>query len=94
MALEQQAEKLLAALSRWRHIWTKTVTRLSDEERKWLGVAQHIHGLEHLSRRIIEVATSPCSASSQYLRRVPSTSASALHAFIRDHVPGTLPAEV
>ncbi|KAK5163493.1 uncharacterized protein LTR77_010675 [Saxophila tyrrhenica] len=86
MALEQQAEKLLHALDKWRGLWRETLELLTDEDRKWLGVAKYISGLEHLSRRIVEVAISADAASSQYLRRLPSTSSRYLHTFLRTFV--------
>lgn len=83
MTLTQQSPKLLRALDTWRDLWYKTIEQLGDEERRWLGVANHVSDLECLTRRIIEVAIGPEAASSRYLQRVPSSGTRNIHEFMR-----------
>lgn len=63
--------------------------KIPTNHRKWLGVAKNVPDLEHLSRRIIEVAASPEAGSSRYLQRVPSYGSREIHEFIRDFVSKT-----
>jgi hypothetical protein len=60
--------------------------RIPIFQRKWLGVSKHAPDLEHLTKRIIEVAVSPEASSSQYLQRVPSCSPREMHEFIREFI--------
>lgn len=57
---------------------------LADNDRKWLGVANHVSDLERLATRIIEVATGPEASSSPYLRRIPTLGVREIHEFIRN----------
>lgn len=57
---------------------------LADNDRKWLGVANHVSDLERLTTRIIEVATGPDASSSPYLRRIPTLGVREIHEFIRN----------
>jgi hypothetical protein len=57
--------------------------QLADDDRKWLGVANNVSDLAHLTRRIIEVAAGPQAASSRYLQRIPSFGTRELHEFMR-----------
>lgn len=47
-----------------------------------LGVARVLSALELLTRKIVEVAVSDASSSSQYLQRVPAFDTKDLHTFI------------
>ncbi|TLD21078.1 hypothetical protein PspLS_09275 [Pyricularia sp. CBS 133598] len=84
MALPQQSINLLQALSRWKHLWERALERTSPHYRQYLGMAKNIPAIEHLSRRIVQVATGPRAGSSRYLERVPSYGAKELHSFMQD----------
>lgn len=88
MVFDQQADRLLRALERWRALWAKTLATLQHEARRCLGVAQHISSPEYLSRKIVQAAKSagPMAAQCDYLRWVPTTSQRNLHIFLRDHI--------
>jgi hypothetical protein len=86
MSLQQQSTKLLQALDVWRHLWDETIGKLADSDRKWLGVAQHVSDLEHLMRRIVEVASGPQASASKYLQRIPPIGTKEIHEFIQDFV--------
>jgi len=60
--------------------------RIPISQCKWLGVSKHVPDLEHLTKRIIEVAVSPEASSSRYLQRVPSCSAREMHKFIQEFI--------
>ena len=83
MALAQQSQSLLRALDTWQHLWGRALEQLADEDRKWLGVANHVSDLAHLTRRIIQIAIGPQAASSRYLQRIPSPGTRELHEFMR-----------
>ena len=83
MNLIKQSEALVHALETWQKLWCEALEHLADNERKWLGVANNVSDLAHLTRRIIEVATGPQAASSRYLQRIPSFGTRELHDFIR-----------
>jgi hypothetical protein len=88
MSLPRQSEQLLKALDTWRHLWDEKIEKLADNERAWLGVARHVSDLEHLTRRIVEVAAagSQASAASRYLQRIPSCGMREIHDFMREFV--------
>lgn len=87
LSLASQSEKLLNALETWRRLSNRAINKLSENHRKYLGVAKHISGIEYLCRRIIEVSVGPQAGSSRYLQRVPSYTALELHEFIKEFVP-------
>lgn len=86
MLFPQPTAKFLQALNTWRSLWHKTIDRLADGERKWLGVANHVSDLEHLTRRIIEVADGPQAKDSRYLQRIPSFGTRDIHEFMKAFV--------
>lgn len=86
MTLVQQSQPLLHALDTWQHFWNKALEQLADEDRKWLGVANNVSDLAHLTRRVIEVAVGPQADSSRYLQRIPSLGTKELHQFMREFV--------
>jgi hypothetical protein len=83
MALAKQASSLLHALDMWQELWRRVLEQLADDDRKWLGVANNVSDLAHLTRRIIEVAIGPQAASSRYLQRIPSFGTKEVHEFLR-----------
>jgi hypothetical protein len=83
MNLASQSQRLLHALCTWQELWRKALAQLAQDDRKWLGVANNVSDLAHLTRRIIEVAAGPQAASSRYLQRVPSFGTRELHEFLR-----------
>jgi len=86
MALAQQSQALVRALDTWQILWRKALRHLTDDDRKWLGVANNVADLEYLTRRIIEVAVGPHAGSSRYLQRAPSFGTRELHVFMREFV--------
>jgi hypothetical protein len=86
MTLKKQSTNFLYALDTWQQLWRKALKQLTDDDRKWLGVANNVSDLESLTRRIIEVAVGPYAASSRYLRRVPSFGTREIHEFMREFV--------
>jgi hypothetical protein len=86
MTLVQLSQRILHALCTWQEFWCKALEQLADDDRKWLGVANNVSDLAHLTRRIIEVAAGPEATSSRYLQRVPSFGTRELHEFMRDFV--------
>ena len=86
MNLDRQSQDLLNALETWQKLWSEVLEQLADDDRKWLGVANNVSDLAHLTRRIIEVAAGPQAASSRYLQRVPSFGTRELHEFMREFV--------
>ncbi|KAL5933550.1 hypothetical protein ACKVV7_005486 [Pyricularia oryzae] len=84
MSLPQQSKTLLHALTRWKYLWERALERTSSHYRQYLGMAKNIPAIEHLSRRIVQVATSPQVGSSRYLERVPSYGARELHSFMQE----------
>ena len=83
MNLPRQSKSLLHALETWQKLWSDALERLADDDRKWLGVANNVSDLVHLTRRIIVVAAGPQAASSRYLQRIPSYGTRELHEFMR-----------
>lgn len=83
MNLARQSEDLLRALETWQKLWCEGLEQLADDDRKWLGVANNVSDLAHLTRRIIEVAAGPQAASSRYLQRIPSYGTRELHEFMQ-----------
>jgi len=86
MTLVKQSSSLLHALDIWQKLWGRALEQLADEDRKWLGVANNVSDLAHLTRRIVEAAVSPQAASSRYLQRIPSFGTRELHEFMREFV--------
>jgi hypothetical protein len=84
MTLLKQSQSLLHALDTWQQLWGRALEQLADEDRKWLGVANNVSDLAHLTRRIIEVSIGPQAASSRYLQRIPSFGTKELHQFMRE----------
>jgi hypothetical protein len=84
MGLPGQSAKLLQALDVWHRLWTNAMSKLPEDDQKWLGVTRHVPDIGSLSRRIIEIAGT--NAQSPYLQRIPSYGATQLHEFIRDFV--------
>ena len=84
MNLARQSKGLLHALETWQKLWSDALERLADDDRKWLGVANNVSDLAHLTRRIIEVSIGPQAASSRYLQRIPSFGTKELHQFMRE----------
>ncbi|KAI6360762.1 hypothetical protein MCOR25_006648 [Pyricularia grisea] len=84
MLLPQQSGTLLQALSKWKHLWERALDITSPQYKQYLGMAKNIPAIEHLSRRIVQVASSPEAGSSRYLERVPSYGAKELHSFMKD----------
>jgi hypothetical protein len=87
MNLARQSKGLLHALETWQKLWCEALEQLADDDRKWLGVANNVSDLAHLTRRIIEVAAGPQASSSRYLQRIPSFGTRDLHEFMRVFVP-------
>lgn len=83
MALAKQSQSLLQALDIWQQLWERALEQLAEDDWKWLGVANNVSDLAHLTRRIIEVAVGPQAASSRYLQRIPSFGTRELHEFMR-----------
>ena len=83
MNLPRQSKGLLHSLETWQKLWSDALERLADDDRKWLGVANNVSELAHLTRRIIVVAAGPQAASSRYLQRIPSYRTRELHEFMR-----------
>lgn len=83
MNLVRQSKRLLHALETWQKLWCEALEQLADDDRKWLGVANNVSDLAHLTRRIIEVAAGPQATSSRYLQRIPSFGTRDLHEFMR-----------
>ena len=86
MTLAKQSPILLRALDIWQNLWCEALEQLAEDDRKWLGVANNVSDLAHLTRRIIEVAAGPEATSSRYLQRVPSFGTKELHEFMREFV--------
>lgn len=86
MNLPRQSKGLLHSLETWQKLWSDALERLADDDRKWLGVANNVSDLAHLTRRIIVVAAGPQAASSRYLQRIPSYGTRELHEFMRAFV--------
>lgn len=83
MALAKQSQSFLQALDIWQQLWERALEQLAEDDRKWLGVANNVSDLAHLTRRIIEAAVGPQAASSRYLQRIPSFGTRELHEFMR-----------
>ncbi|KAK4561537.1 hypothetical protein LTR86_004855 [Recurvomyces mirabilis] len=83
MALSTQSGKLLQTLDMWAHLWTKAVAGVPSGSNSRIGVAKYVLGMEHVTRRIVEVAASEEASLSAYLQRVPSYSTQGIHEFIR-----------
>ena len=83
MTLAKQSPILLRALDIWQKLWCEALEQLAEDDRKWLGVANNVSDLAHLTRRIIEVAVGTQAASSLYLQRIPSFGTRELHEFMR-----------
>ncbi|KAK7910691.1 hypothetical protein PG985_013172 [Apiospora marii] len=83
VCLPQQSSRLLQAMETWRHLWGRALDKIPESHSRYLGIAKNIPDIEHLSRRIIEVAGTPEGDSSIYLQRIPSFSSREIHQFIR-----------
>ncbi|KAK6220631.1 hypothetical protein LQW54_002076 [Pestalotiopsis sp. IQ-011] len=87
LSLASQSANLLKALETWRRLSNRATDQLSENHRKYIGVARHVPGIAYLCKRIIEVSVGPAAGSSRYLQRVPSYTALELHEFIKEFVP-------
>jgi hypothetical protein len=79
---------LLRGLDRWNLLWDAAMSRIGDEEQRWLGVVKYSTGIAFISKRIMEVSKTEDGMLSKYLQRIVTYDTMALYRFIRQFCIG------
>ena len=74
---------VLVALDRWEPLWDRAIERVSDDQKRWLGIVEYSRELAWMTRKIIEVSLSKEGESSNYLQRTAVYDTASIHEFIQ-----------
>ncbi|KAF4339055.1 hypothetical protein FBEOM_7056 [Fusarium beomiforme] len=76
---------LLRALSRWESLWENAFARITEDERRWLGISKHTPEVIALSRRTIEIIGSDEGKDSAYLQGIATYDTAVFHDFVQKY---------